>query len=167
MNNMSKLWSEENKPIQVLTMAADVFDGDPVTDIVNVSGFKRATFIIVTGASVAANGVVTVLAGISNASCATAIIFKYRTQLAAVPDAAGSDVMSALTAAGVDGFTMTESKGGAMYIIEVDIREVAEGGTQYDHLALKVTEGDDVPQLACVLCILSEPRYETLKTAID
>jgi len=164
---MSKLWSEENKPIQVLTVVDDFVGGNPtVSDIVNVADFKRCTFIIVTGASVAANGVVTVLAGNANNNCTTPIIFKYRTQTGAVPDAALSDVMGALIAADVDGFAMTKSKEGGMYIVEVDVREVAEAGTDFDHVALQIDEDDAVTQLGCVLCILSQPRYETLKTAI-
>jgi len=167
---MSLLWSEENKVVQVLTLAEQT-DADHTTDIVNVADYKRLTFLIVTGASAANIPQVTVLAGISNASAATAIIFKYRTQIGAVPPAANSDVPSELTAAETTGFAVTTAKEGGVYIIEVDIREVAEGGVQYDHVCLKLTQDGSTHAVHnyTVLAILSQPRYPQgiLQTAID
>lgn len=163
------LWSEENKIVNAVIPVADAFDGDVTSDIVDVADYKRLTFLIITGATSAAENVVTVLAGLSNSSCATAIIFKYRTMVGAVPPAANSDVPSALADATVSGFTMTASKAGGMYIVEVDVREVAEAGVQFDHVALLVTEnGGGTAQTACVLAILSQPRYPQaiLQTAI-
>ena len=166
---MSKLWSEENKVVHVLTLAEQT-DGDHTTDIVDMADYKRLTFLIVTGATAANIPQVTVLAGISNASAATAIIFKYRTQIGAVPDAANSDVPSALVAAETTGFAVTTGKAGGLYIVEVDVREVAEGGSQYDHVCLKLTQDGSTHAVHnyCVIAILSEPRYpqEVLKTAI-
>jgi len=112
---------------------------------------------------------VTVQAGVSNAVCATDIVFKYRTQIAAVPPAAGSDVPSALTTAAVTGFAMTAAKGGGVYIIEVNAADVAAGIAGGDHCAVTVTEDSAGAQTACVIAILSEPRYaqDVLATAID
>ena len=164
---MSKLWSEENKPINVLKPAEQT-DADHTTDVVNLASFKRCTFLVITGATSVNAPQITVLAGLTKDSCTTAIVFNYRTQIAAAPDAAGSDVMSALTKlSATTGFTVTASKVGGMYIIEVDVREVAEGGAQFDHVALKLDKvtGHAV-HIYGVLAILSQPRYETLKTAI-
>ena len=164
---MSKLWSEENHVVNAIIPVADAWDSNPVvSDVINVADYKRVTFLIVTGATSAVLPQVTVLAGLSKDSCTTAIIFKYRTQIGAVPPAALSDVASALIAAGVDGFAMTASKAGGLYIIEVDVREVAEAGAQFDHVALNIDENADTAQTGCVLAILSQPRYGTLKTAI-
>jgi len=162
------LWSEGNKVVNAVIPVADAFATAVSTDVVDMADYKRCTFIVATGATSTANGIITVLAGVSNASCTTAIIFKYRTQIAAVPPAAGSDVPSALTAAAVTGFSMTASKAGGLYIIEVDVREVAAAGTNFDHVKLTVTEVTDAPQTACIIAILSQPRYPqgVLKTAI-
>ena len=167
---MSKLWSEENHVINAIIPVADAWDSNPVvSDVINCAGYKRVTFLIITGATSAVAPQVTVLAGISKDSCTTAIIFKYRTQIAGTSPAAGSDVMSALIAATVDGFAMTGSKPGGIYIVEVDVREVQEAGEMtydFDHVALNIDENADTAQTGCVLAILSEPRYATLKTAI-
>lgn len=166
---MSLQWSEENKVVNAVIPVADAFAGDVTSDVVDMADYKRCTFIVATGATSAALNTITVLAGVSNSSCATAIIFKYRTQIGAVPPAANSDVPSALTDATTAGFAMTAAKAGGLYIIEVDAREVAAAGTNFDHVAVLVTEdGGSVAQTACVLAILSQPRFPqgVLKTAI-
>jgi len=161
--------SEKIKVVNGVIPVADTFATSATTDIVNLENYKKCTFIIATGATVTADGVVTVLAGADNVTCTTAIVFKYRTQIAAdVPDA-GSDVPSALTTATVTGFAMTASKPGGLYIVEVDAAVVAAAGTNFDHVKLTVTEDTDDPQVACVIALLSEPRYpqDILATAID
>jgi len=161
--------SEKLKFVNAVIPVADAFDTATQSDFINMENYRKCTFIIATGASAAADGVITVQAGVSNAACATAIVFKYRTQIGAIPPAALSDVPGALTAAGVGGFVMTQSKGGGLYIIEVDAAVVAAGITNGDHCAITITEDSNVPQTACVLAILSEPRYpqDVLATAID
>ena len=164
------IFSERHKVVNVLDpVATAVATG--VTDIVNMENYKKCTFIVVTGASSAnSDSTITILTGISNTSCATAIAYKYRTQIAAVTPAAGSDVSSALTTVANTGFAMTASKKGGVYIIEVDAADVAAAGTNFDHVALKFTESTGSGAiLGCVLAILSEPRYPQaiLATAID
>lgn len=161
-------WSEKNKVVNAVIPVADVFDTAVTSDIVNMENYKKLTFLVITGASAAADGVITVKAGVSNSSCATAITFKYRTQIGAVPPAANSDVQSELVDATTSGFAMTQSKEGGIYIIEVDAQIVAEAGTDYDHVSLTVTEDSNVPQTACIVAILSDPRYadSVLQTAI-
>lgn len=164
------LWSEENTVVNAIIPVADAWNSNPVvSDIIHMENFNRCTFLIVTGATSAVEPVVTVFAGLSNASCATAIAFKYRTQIAAVPGAAGSDVNSALTDAGVAGFSMAASKAGGLYIIEVDASDVAAAGVNFDHCAVNIDENADTAQTGCVIAILSEPRdpQAVLLTAID
>jgi len=161
-------WSEKNKVVNAVIPVADFADGTAVTDIINMENYKKLTFIVITGATTTADGVITVQAGISNASCATDIVFKYRTQIGAVPPAANSDVQSALTTATTSGFAMTASKAGGIYIIEVDAQVVAAAGTNYDHVSLTITEDTNDPQTGCILAVLSDPRYpdSVLQTAI-
>ena len=165
------VWSEKNKVVSVIAPSADFAAGDVTSDIVDMANYKKLTFIVATGATTVGKSTITVNAGISNASCATQITFKYRTQIAAIPPAAGSDVSSALTAVTVaaTGLAMTASKSGGIYIVEVDADVVAAAGTLYDHVSITLTEDDSTAQIGCVLAILSEPRYpqDVLATAID
>ena len=164
------VWSEQNKVVNVLDPVATAF-ATAVTDIVNMENYNKCTFLIVTGASHAnTDSVITVLAGNANDSCATAIVFKYRTQIAAVTPAAGSDVPGALTTAATAGFSMTASKKGGLYIIEVDAAVVAAAGTDFDHVAINLVEATGSgAALGTIIAILSEPRYPQaiLATAID
>lgn len=166
------LWSEENKVVNVLNPAEQT-DGDHTTDVVDMADYKRLTFIVHTGASAANIPTITILAGISNSSAAVAIIYKYRTQIGAVPGDANSDVPGSLTDATTAGFAITTSKEGGVYIIEVDVREVQEAGAMtydYDHVCLKFTQSGSTHAVHnyAVLAILSQPRYPqaVLKTAI-
>lgn len=162
-------WSEKNKVVNVLDPVATAF-ASASTDVVNMENYKKLTFLVVTGASVAnTDSTITILAGVSNSSCTTAMVFKYRTQIAAATPGTGSDVQSALTTATTAGFAMTASKKGGVYIIEVDAQEVAAAGTNFDHVCLKLVEATGSgAALGCVLAILSDPRYpdSVLQTAI-
>ena len=164
--------SEKLKFVNGTIPVADAFAAGTAvhkTDIVNMENYKKCTFIIATGATSTADGIVTVLAGADNTTCTIAIVFKYRTQIAAAVPDPGSDVPSTLTDAEVAGFSMTASKIGGIYIIEVDAAVVAAAGTNFDHIACHVEEVTDNPTTACVIAILSEPRYpqDILATAID
>lgn len=164
------VWSERNKVVNVLDPVATAA-ATGVSDIVNLENYKKCTFIVATGASsVNSDSTITILAGNANDSCATAIAFKYRTQIAAATPDVGSDVPLTLTDATTTGFAMIAEKKGGVYIIEVDVAVVAAAGTNYDHVALKFTEATGSGAiLGCVVAILSEPRYpqDVLATAID
>ena len=164
------VWSEQNKVVNVLDPVATAF-ATGVTDIVNMENYNKCTFIVATGASSAnTDSTLTVLAGVDNSTCATAIVFKYRTQIAAATAGAGSDVPSALIDGAVGGFAMTASKKGGIYIIEVDAAVVAAAITNGDHVKLNIVESTGSgAALGCVIAILSEPRYPQaiLATAID
>jgi len=162
------VWSEQNKVVNVIIPVADAFAANVTSDIVNMENYNKCTFIIATGATSNDLGVVTVNAGTTTP--ATAIVFKYRTQIAQADcTTAGGDVPSALTDATISGFAMSAAKVGGLYIIEVDAAVVAAAGTDYKRVSLTVTENGSAGVTACVLAILSEPRYPQaiLATAID
>ena len=176
---MSQVWSEINKVVNAIVPSADAFATGvgtiANTDILNMENYKKCTFIIPTGTSSADAGVVTVKAGVSITSCATAIPFKYRTQIASTGahTRPGGDIPSALEDATATGFAMSVGKSGGLYIIEVDAPTVLAGTTvgavDYDHVRLTVTENGTSGVNACVVAVLSEPRYPQaiLQTAID
>jgi len=164
------VFSERHKIVNAIIPVADAWDASPaVSDIVHLENYKKCTFLIVTGATSAVVPVVTVLAGVSNAVCATPIVFKYRTQAAAAVPGVGSDVPTALTDAAVGGFSMLGNITGGISIVEVDAAVVAAAGANFDHCALNIAENADTAQTGCVIAILSEPRYpqNILATAID
>ena len=150
---------------------AEQTDAGHETDIVNMENYKKCTFVIITGVAAANAPVVTVNAGVDNVTCATPIVFKYRTQIAAVPPAAGSDVAITLTDALVAGFAITTALAGGIYIVEVDAAVVAAGIANGDHCSLEITQDGATHAVHnyCILAILSEPRYpqDILATAID
>ena len=164
------VWSEQNKVVNAVIPVADAFAGNVTSDVINMENYNKCTFLVITGATSTDVGIITVNAGTTTP--ATAIVFKYRKQIAGtagIAGAVGSDVPGALTTAGVAGFAMEASKIGGLYIIEVDAAVVANAGTAYDHVSLTVTEDGSDGVTACVIAILSEPRYPQaiLATAID
>jgi hypothetical protein len=166
------VFSERHKIVNVLSPVADAFvTGVGVTtDIVHLENYKKCTFIVVTGADVASVQTIRVFAGVSNISCATPIVFKYRTQAAVAVPGVGSDVPLTLTDATVAGFPMIAHIAGQVAIIEVDAAVVAAAGANFDHCALHLKDTiAAAAQVGCVIAILSEPRYpqDVLETAID
>ena len=164
------VFSERHKIVNAIIPVADAWDANPVvSDIVHLENYKKCTFLIVTGATSAVTPQVRVFAGVSNAVCATPIVFKYRTQAAAAVPGVGSDIPTALTDATVAGFAMLGNIVGGISIVEVDAAVVAAAGANFDHCALEIDENADTAQTGCVIAILSEPRYpqDILATAID
>ncbi len=142
-----------------LAPVADAFATSGESDIVNLAKYGAVTFLIVTGATTTANGTVTVLAGTSVAAATNAIAFKYRTVLAP----ATTNVPSALTDATTAGFSMTASKPNAIYIIEIDGRDLAPN---YSCVKVLVTEVTNDPQTATIIGILSTPRFDASQDGI-
>ena len=164
------VFSERHKVVNAL-VPAEQTDAAHTTDIVHMENYKKCTFLVITGAAALNIPTITVLAGVDNVTCATPIVFKYRTQIAAVPPAQGSDVSTTLTDATIAGFPITTNLAGGVYIIEVDAAVVAAAGANFDHCALLMTQSGVTHAVHnyCIVAILSEPRYPQgiLVTAID
>lgn len=152
-------FSENHHIVNGLSPVADAFATAGESDIVNLALYKSVTFIISTGVSAVADGVVTVLAGTSVSSATNAVPFKYRTVLAP----ATTNVPSALTQATASGFSMTASKANSFYIIEVDSEDLAPS---YSTCKVKVTEVTDNAQTASIIAICHEPRFDATQSAI-
>ena len=157
---MQGFFSEHCHIVNGIVPAADAFAGGVASDIVNLKLYSGVTFLIMTGASTTAAGVVTVQAGTSVSAATNAVPFKYRTILAP----ATTNVPSALTQATSSGFTITASKANSFYIVEVLAEDLLAGG--YSTCKLNVTEPVDDPQAACVVAILHGPRYDATQSAI-
>jgi hypothetical protein len=149
---MGGYFSDNYHVVNALSPVADAFATSATSDIVNLAKYSSVTFIISTGVSTTADGVVTVLAGTSVSSATNAVPFKYRTVLAP----ATTNVPAALTQATASGFSMTASKANSFYIVEVNAEDLAP---TYTTCALKVTEVTNDPQTASIVAILGKPRY--------
>jgi len=176
---MSQVWSEINKVVNVLDLKSQsaTTGGTIDTDIVHLENYKKLTYLITLGSTAADNlPTVTVYAGESSTAAATAIAYKYRTQITGTggtTGTTGSDVSSTMSDTTGDGFAFTTGANGGMYIIEVDPSTVAAADTTdqtYDHVKLRFTNGSTAAaQIYSCLAVLSEPRYPQaiLVTAID
>lgn len=157
------IFSQYNKVVNALEPKADRFDTNPQSDIVSLKSYRHVTFLIMTGASADNTNTVTVQAGDSVSSVSTEIVFKYRKIIS-------GDTYGALTAAVAGtGFNFTASTANQYSIVEVDAADVAAAGTDFDCVAVTVTEaGNTTAQVGAIVAILSEPRYpqEGLVTAI-
>jgi hypothetical protein len=153
-------FSEHHHVVNGLAPVADAFATAGTSDIINLALYKSVAFLIVTGVSTTANGVVTVLAGTSVSSATNAVAFKYRSVLAP----STTNVPTALTQATTTGFAMTASKANSFYIIEVDVDDLAEAG--YSTVCCKVTEDTNDPQTATIIGICGHPRYDATQDAI-
>ena len=164
MNNMSQLWSEINKVVNVLNPAALTSGASAVqnTDVVHMENYKKCTFLLTFGAAADHVAAVTANAYSANTTGGSAINFRYRTQET-------TDTQSASTTGAT--FNTTTGSAGATYIIEVDAPTVAAAGTDYDHTYLILTNstGNITARYASCVAVLSEPRYPqaVLQTAID
>jgi len=179
VNNMSQVWSEINKVVNVLDMKSQSgTSGAAINcDIVNLENYKKLTYLIALGSDAAANApTVTVYGGESATGATTAIAFRYRTQVTGnggSTGTTGSDISSALTTGATTGFQMSTGDNNGVYIIEVDpptVLAASTTGVSFDHVKLRLTNStDSAAQIYGVIAVLSEPRYPQaiLQTAID
>ena len=156
---MGGYFSENHHIVNGLSPVADAFATSGESDIVNLAKYGAVTFIISTGVSTTANGTVEVLAGTSVSSATNAVPFKYRTVLAP----ATTNVPSALTQATTSGFSMTASKANSFYVIEVRAEDLAP---TYTTCKVKVTEVTNDPQIASIIAICHDPRFDATDSAI-
>jgi hypothetical protein len=147
---MNSYFVERNHIVKGLAPHADLYNGDPATDVVNMKNYERCTFILHQNATtVSSNGtaVITVEACTSAAgSSATAIAFKYTKLTTGV-----SDASTALTSATAAGFTTTAVQN-TVYLIEVQASDLT---ADKPYVRLVATEGVDAPVAGSVLIVLS------------
>jgi hypothetical protein len=126
----------------------DIFNGDPATDIINLSQQLAAMFIIQKGAGATGTATITVQScEDTDGTGATAVPFEYRKQTS-------GDTWGAWTSATATGFT-TEAGANQMYEIWVDPHNL-DGNDKY--CRLKATEVVDSPCDGAMLA-LTIPNY--------
>lgn len=149
--------------ISGLTPVADAFAGGVATDVISMANYRRATFIVFTGAyeDAAVSNLVTIEAcDDAAASTTAAMAFKHRH----CASSASVDTWGALTSATSAGynFTSNNTASNGIWMATVTADEVsANGGSGYQFVRMAIAETANKTITAGVLIILSEPRYPT------
>lgn len=139
---------------------ADAFAGGVSTDIISLANYRRATFIVMTGAIEDANisNLVTVDAcDDTTPTNTTAVAFRSRTILSSTT----VDVPGALTARAATGYNFASNNAVAnvIWVIEVDASDIEAAAAGYKYVRLTIAETANKTITACCLVVLSDPRY--------
>lgn len=143
-------FAETHHVVKGLAPSADLYNGDPATDVINMEGYQQCTFILhQNGSSPSSNGnaTVTVEACTSAAgSSATAIAFKYTKLTSGV-----SDASTALTDATASGFNTTAAQN-TTYLIQVLASDLTDNKP---YVRLVLTEVTDAAVIGSVMAVLT------------
>jgi len=127
----------------------DIFNGNPATDVVNLSQWEEITFIIQKGAGATGTATITVEScDDTTPTTSTAVAFRYRL-------CTSGDTFGAWTAVASTGFTTTA---GANQVYEVNIR-ASELSTTDKYVRMQCTEVANSPCDGGICAILTGPRY--------
>lgn len=143
--------SEQMKIVKGLAPAADRFNTDPSTDVINLEGADKVTFLVYHAGGTTGKATITVEECSSAAgSNANAIAFRYRKLTTGASDAIG-----AITNAAATGVSTVAGET-TIFEVEVKASELADG---YNFARLVLTEGADDPVSGAVIALLSGLRY--------
>lgn len=157
---MNNHFTEQNLVVTGIAPVADIFNGNPVSDVVCLKNFKKALFLVSHTGGTTGNGSLKVQAVDNPAgSNAANVAFRY-----AKKTTGASDVWTApALAVAADGVTTVAAEA-TIYAIEVNADDLPDG---QEHVQLKLTEVTNDPVTGSVTIILLEPRYSgTFATAL-
>jgi len=151
---MNSLFSEMCQPVKGLAPAADRWNTNPATDVVNMAKYGRVAFVAHQQGGTTGTATFTVEAcTLADGTGATAIPFKYR--VGGDGAGAGGDLLGAITDAAAAGFTSTAATD-RLYVIEVT-GDMLPAGKPF--VRLKCTEAVNDPVNGAVEIFCLEPRY--------
>lgn len=149
------LFIENVHVVAGLSPSADVFNGDPASDVVNMGNFEKAIFILhqkANATSTAGTAAIKAQAVTSvAASNATDLPFRYSKK-----NTGASDTMGDPTAVAAGSSFTTTANNDTIYVVEVDATDLPVG-SQY--VQLKCTEVVNAPVIGSVVCLLVGHRY--------
>jgi len=159
---MTRLF-ETVKFVKGLAPAADRWNTNPVTDVVNTKLYDKVCFLVTQAGGTTGTATFTVIAQ-SDVSATGAVAVAYRYQVGADGAGAGGDLFGAVTEVGAAGFTSTAATD-RQYLIEVRADELP---ADKPFVSLTCTEAANDPVNGCVSIILYPSRYsqEVQPTAI-
>jgi hypothetical protein len=143
-----------------LVPVADAFDGGKASDIISLEHYRRATFLVVTGAieDAGISNLITVSAcTTASGGTTTSMAFKHRL----MNWSATVDTWGALTAAASTGYNFAAASpvANAVWMVEVTADEVQAAYNGASFVRLNIAETANKTVTATVIVILSEPRY--------
>lgn len=144
--------SETTVLVKGLAPAADRFNTNPATDVVNLGLADSATFLIHYSGGTTGKATVTVEAcTAADGTGATAVPFRYRSDTNGASDVRGA--VTNATAAGVDTVPAEE------HILEVEIKaSELPAGSKF--VRAKLTESVNDPVNGSVMILLRNPRFQ-------
>lgn len=146
----NQLLTETVKIVQGLQPSADLYNGDPATDVVGMKGYSRVSFLLHAVATTGTAVVTVESCDNAAASNAAAMAFTYRKKTTGA-----SAVWGAVTAATSSGFTTTASES-TIYEISIEDQALPEG---QPYVRLQLTEGVDAAVVGGVTVALYPARY--------
>lgn len=149
------LFIENFHVVAGLSPSADRYNSDPASDVVNMSNFEKAIFLVhqaknatsTAGTAAIKPQAVTSVA----ASNATDLPFKYGKKVTGA-----SDTMGDVTSVAAGSSVTTTANEDTIYVIEVDATDLPVGS---NYVQLKITEVVNAPVIGSVICLLAGYRY--------
>lgn len=157
---MNKLFTEQVHIVKGISPMADIYNGNPITDVVNMKQFERAAFVLFQKTAGTNTGVAVVTIECSAAadgSSATAIPFKHRKLTTGA-----SDALSVVTNVAATGYTTTANED-TIHVFEV---EAADLEADKPYLFARLTESVNDPVTGCVVINLFDKNIEPSATAL-
>ena len=154
------LFSQTHDIIYATIIVADNYNAGMSMDSINMAKYNSAALIMVGDVAAAGAGIVTLMAGATNAAETAAITFSYRYTLTDVASAvAGSepDILSAPVRAATCTLTEAYIRSG-MYVFEWDASDLSVAGVQYQWLT-PVLSAAGTAGIITAIAIGCEPRY--------
>lgn len=149
---MKNHFTEQQLIVTGIAPVADIFNGNPVSDVVNLKNFKKALFLVSHTGGTTGTGNLKVQA-VDNPAGANAVDveFKYAKKVTGASDVWGA-VTQAVAATGVT----TVATEATIYAIEVNADDLPEAKS---YVQLKLTEVVNDPVTGAVTIVLLEPRF--------
>jgi len=153
---MTARFSQSHDILYSTIIVADNYNAGVSMDSINMALYNHGTLILVGDVAAAGAGVVTLMAGATNAAETAAITFSYRYTLTDVASTT-ADVLSSPVSAATCTLTEAYIRSG-MYVFEWDASDLLVSGVQYQWLT-PVLSAAGTAGIITAIAIGSEPRY--------
>ena len=152
----SARFSQSHGIVYETIIVADNYNAGATMDSINMAKYNHGTLIIVGDAACAGAGVLTMMAGLSDASAVAAITFTERHTTTDVGSATADVLTAAATSASL---ALTEAYiRSGMYVIEWDADDMVVSGVSYNWMT-PVLSAAGTAGIITAIAIMSEPRY--------
>jgi len=154
----SPKFTQKNDIIYETIIVADNYNAGMSMDSINMALYDHVTLIMVGDVAAAGAGIVTIMAGLTNAAETAAITFTYRYTITDVASTT-SDVLSAVFSGASATLTEAYIRSG-MYVFEWDAADMVVAAVAYQW-ATPVLSAAGTAGIITAIAICSLPRYAT------